>query len=347
VATIEPASPSAANRPNAARPVAEEPPAERRRGMDRRQSDRRGMDKLRTEALQNVISMVEDRNFGGLRRRLQVNRSGPGIPKSRLLLLGLALAAGGLAAWLAMQQPSAPVPVVAPEVVEAPMAQVLVAHDAIEIGQRLTPAMLEWVGWPETAVHADFITDAAAPDAMTDIAGSVARYPFFPGEPIQKAKLADGSAGFLAAMLEPGTRAVSVEVQAASASGGFIVPNDRVDVVLARPMNGTQESQTILSNVKVLAINGRLGDSPADADAEAEVDNPSTQAFANQAIAILALDPAAARVIINATGMGSLSLTLRPASEAAAPPAGTDPVNAAIRMTSPFWTSAQTGSTPR
>lgn len=344
-ASPEPASPSAANRPATGRPAAADgQPVERRRGTERRESDRRGMDRLRAEALQNVISMVEDRNFGGLRNKMQVNRGRRGIPASRLLLLVIALAAGGLAAYLTLQQPSAPAPVAAPEIVQAPMSQVLVARGAIDVGQRLTADLLQWVDWPESAVQPDFITNAAAPDAVSDMSGDVARYAFFPGEPIREAKLSQGGAGFLSAILDPGTRAVSVQVQAASSSGGFIAPKDRVDVVLTRSLNGTQVSQTILTDVRVLAINGSLGD---NAPADGGSGDPSKDVFENQAIATLALDPSQAQVIINASGMGSLSLVLRPTAEAIAAPSSQSTANAEIRMTSPFWIGPDSSGGPR
>jgi pilus assembly protein CpaB len=343
-----PASPSAANRPSAGRNAAEAPaaqPVERRRGMDRRQEDRRGMDRLRAEALQNVISMVEDRNFGGLRNRLQAGGRRRGLPTSRILLLVIALLAGGLAAWLTVQQPGAPVPVAEPEVVEAPMAQVLVARDAIAAGQHLTADRLEWIAWPESALRPDYITDAEMPDAPSGMGGQVARAAFYPGEPIREAKLSDGDAGYLSAMLPPGTRGVSVVVQAASASGGFIVPKDHVDVVLTRSLGGAQTSQTILSDVELMAINGRFdNEAPKDAAEGTGGAGADSESFEDQAIAILALDPAEAKIIINATGMGALSLMLRPAADASAVSDPASAANAAIRMSSPFWTTTGSGS---
>jgi pilus assembly protein CpaB len=348
-----PASPSAANRPSANRSAAEAQPmgqpVERRRGMDRRQEDRRGMDRLRAEALQNVISMVEDRNFGGLRNRLQAGGRRRGLPTSRILLLVIALLAGGLAAWLTVQQPGGPAPVAAPETVEAPpMAQVLVAREAIAAGQHLTADRLEWIDWPESAVRPDYITDAQMPDAPADMSGQVARAAFYPGEPIRDAKLSDGDTGYLAAILPPGTRGVSVIVQAASSSGGFIVPKDRVDVVLTRSIGGTQNSQTILSDVEVMALNGRFDNEASGDGAEGSGGKgaDSSESFEDQAIAILALDPVEARIIINAAGMGALSLMLRPAADAASPaaPDAASTANATIRMSSPFWTSPESGS---
>jgi len=95
--------------------------------------------------------------------------------------------------------------------------------------------------------------------------------------------------------------------------------------------------------VRVLAINTRLGAGPA-ADASTENQDPSTQAFADKAIATLELDPTQSEVIINATTLGRLSLVLRPtvdsvpAGAADAASDGERSANAAIRLSSPFWT---------
>ena len=113
--------------------------------LERRKGDRRGMDALRAEALQTLITRVEDKNFGGLRNRVQWSQK---ITPQRLVLLAVALLAGGLAAYLAMQhdQPAvAEAPVVE---VKAVTVQVLVAKQAIGAGQRLSPTAVEWQDWP-------------------------------------------------------------------------------------------------------------------------------------------------------------------------------------------------------
>lgn len=306
------------------------------------------MDRLRAEALQAVISRVEDRNFGGLKERLRWPRA---LPASRLVLIVVAVAAAATAAWLATQsqQPTpaaaAPVATMPIETAPAPVTKILVAAQSIPLGQRLAPQSLQWQDWPDTAMRPEFITASAEPDALTKMQGSVARVDFVAGDPILAQKLAPAGGGFLSSILDKGRRAVSVTVAAESASGGFVVPNDHVDVVLTRSSDETksQESHTILRDVRVLAINTRLGTGPA-ADASAETQDPSTQAFADKAIATLELDPAQSEVIINATTLGRLSLVLRPSVEtplaASADPAADSEraTNAAIRLSSPFWT---------
>jgi pilus assembly protein CpaB len=174
---------------------------------------------------------------------------------------------------------------------------------------------------------------SATPDAITDIAGSIARSEILAGEPIRAEKLVPAGGGFLSSILETGMRAVSVSVAADSASGGFVSPGDRVDVVLTRTLVSGQDSQIILRNVRVLAINAQLGDTAAAPD-----DAPASAAFANTAIATLELDPTEAQVIINATSIGKLTLMLRPVADAPASERADTAANAAIRLSSPFWT---------
>jgi pilus assembly protein CpaB len=167
--------------------------------------------------------------------------------------------------------------------------------------------------------------------------GAVARFEIFPGEPIREQKLVHADQGYLSAVLASGERGVSVSVTADSASGGFIVPNDHVDVVLARSTSAGQISQTILHNVRVLAINTRLGET-GKTGAPTDPADPHAEIFAGQAIATLELDPTQTEVIINAGAQGKLSLVLRSLTDSAeVDKVALSPANQAIRMTSPFW----------
>ena len=256
-----------------------------------------------------------------------------GLKPTRLILVAVALLAGGLAAWLALgrqaEPPPAPVMEQAEPAPAAPMVDVLVAKAAIRVGTRLTPDLLEWQKWPEATVRAEYLTSAAAPDAMSQYAGSVARAELLAGEPIRPEKLGQAGAGYLSAILEPGKRAVAVPINPRSASGGFVMPNDRVDVVLTTG----QDSRTILEDVRVLAIDARLG-SP---DAQAANANPEESVLTGDALATLELDPPQAELLISASN-GQLSLVLRPTADTRAPEdAARRAVNQNIRLTSPFW----------
>jgi pilus assembly protein CpaB len=243
-----------------------------------------------------------------------------------------------------MQQPAtAPAAIAAPEVVTETVrearVQILAARAAIGVGQRLTADVMEWVEWPEGAMRGEYITAEAMPEAIATMEGAVARFEFFAGEPIREQKLAQNGQGYLSAVLDSGKRGVSVMVAAAAASGGFIVPNDRVDVVLTRSINDSRLSETILNNVRVLAINSRLGESAMPEDAKEGADRKS-EMFFDTAIATLELDPAQAEVIINASNSGNLSLVLRSMSDfSESAPTEERPTNQAIRISSPFWTN--------
>ncbi len=310
--------------------------------------DRRNLDAWRAEVLQSVVtddddSPIQSGRPGGLRSLFQ---------PARVALLLVALVAGGVAAYLTMYE-AEPVeqaatdvaagPVAAPapvaEVIQPVTARILVAAHQIAVGETLEPGSVEWVEWPETAIRSDYITFSALPDAETELAESMARAEFFPGEPIRHEKLAEAGDGLLSAMLSEGTRGVSVSVAAESASGGFIVPNDRVDVVLTHPTAAGQHSETVLTNVRVLAINAWLGGTRRDAEAEEDATDP--EVFSDVAIATLELRPEQAEVVINATSVGRLALVLRPKTEVAtAGDAASQALNQAIRISSPFWTSS-------
>ena len=181
---------------------------------------------------------------------------------ARIIVLTIALGAGGVAAYLASGSDNKPPP--------APVAQlqtidVLVAKSDIGLGQTVTQNELQWQTWPAATASNTFIRRNERPDAATQIAGSIARSPFIAGEPIREAKLvkATGS-GFMAAILPTGMRAVSTEISPETGAGGFILPNDRVDVLLTRREKNPNPdragapdiviSEIILTNICVLAI---------------------------------------------------------------------------------------------
>jgi pilus assembly protein CpaB len=230
---------------------------------------------------------------------------------ARILLLLVALVAGGLAAFLATRN-SGPATVVQKIAVPVEQSQtkVLVAKTPIGVGERLSTAEVEWQSWPQGDIRPEYITIAKSPDATSQIAGAVARFEIFQGEPILDAKLVHSDQGFLSAVLPEGMRGVSVPVTAESGSGGFIIPNDRVDVVVTQSQNGQTGSRVVLSDVKVLAIGTRLGQS-GSTGAPKDPDNPQSQVFTSSSIATLELTPPQADTLINATATGKISLVLR------------------------------------
>lgn len=234
---------------------------------------------------------------------------------ARIILIAVALIAGGLAAYLILGMTRTPANTVVTEVVrQEAKTQILVAKNVIGVGERLTADIVEWQDWPEGALRSEYVTVSATPDAPADLTGAVARFEFFPGEPIREAKLVRADQGYLSAVLSKGMRGVSVPVSAESSAGGFVVPNDHVDVVLTQQDDtGNDISRVVLANVRVLAIGKRLGEVGASGGQESGEGNANPQAkvFDDRTIATLELDPPRAETLINAASMGSLSLVLR------------------------------------
>ncbi|HUH75991.1 MAG TPA: Flp pilus assembly protein CpaB [Devosia sp.] len=238
---------------------------------------------------------------------------------ARIILLLVALGAGGLAAFLITRGGPAPAPTqqVVTNVVQEAKTQILVAKAPIGVGERLSSETLEWQDWPEGAVRSEYVTIAAMPDAQTKLNDAIARFEFFPGEPIREAKLVRSDQGYLSAVLAPGKRGVSVGVTAVSSAGGFVVPNDHVDVILTTMASAGEHSEVILANVRVLAIGKRLGEVGASGGQEEQTASgaPKAITFDRSTIATLELDPLEAEVLINAATRGQMSLTLRSVSD--------------------------------
>jgi pilus assembly protein CpaB len=225
---------------------------------------------------------------------------------ARIVVLVVALGAGGIAAYLASGSDNKPAPV-AP-VAQLPTIDVLVARSDIALGQTLKPEDLQWQTWPAANASSTFIRRGDHPDASTQMAGSIARAPFIAGEPIREQKLvrADGS-GFMAAILPSGMRAVSTEISPETGAGGFILPNDRVDVILTRreknpdASNAAQDlvvSLIILTNIRVLAID----QAPKEKDGQNTVVGKTVT---------LELKPEQTATLAAARQAGTLSLALR------------------------------------
>src|SRR3954451_20327542 len=181
--------------------------------------------------------------------------------RARIVVLTIAVGAGGVAAWLA----SGSDPQVAPvqPTGQLQTVDVLVAKNDIGLGHSVTADDVQWQTWPAATASNNFIRRTERPDGVKDVIGSIARAPFIAGEPVREPKLvkANGS-GFMAAMLPTGMRAISTEISPETGAGGFILPNDRVDVILSKREKNPDRSspsdivnsETILANVRVLAI---------------------------------------------------------------------------------------------
>lgn len=225
--------------------------------------------------------------------------------KVRLGILGVAIVAGGAAAMMVGGSPP-PAPQETKVVVEqTPMDGVLVASRNIDVGTRVQPGDLRWAEWPRDSIAGELIRRSSAPKALEELNEAVARSQFFAGEPIRRERLVQGQrSGFLAASLPPGFRAVAITIDqsGASSAGGFVLPNDRVDVIstIRDAAGGAEnfESRTILTNVRVLAI----GQNVQERNGERSVTGGN---------ATLEVDPGQAEALVLAQRVGQLSLSLR------------------------------------
>jgi len=131
----------------------------------------------------------------------------------------------------------------------------LVANEPIPMGSSLTEQRLAWEQWPKASLRSSFITREAQPDALEKFAPLIAKSSLFEGEPVREAKLVKSDSGYLSAILPAGKRAVAMRVQADTSAGGFILPNDHVDVIMSfEDKDKNWITETILENVRVLAI---------------------------------------------------------------------------------------------
>jgi pilus assembly protein CpaB len=231
---------------------------------------------------------------------------------ARIVVLTIAVGAGGVAAWLA----SGSDPQVAPvqPTVQLQTVDVLVAKNDIGLGQTVTAADVQWQNWPAATASNNFIRRTERPEAINDVVGSIARAPFIAGEPVREPKLVKpNGSGFMAAMLPTGMRAVSTEISPETGAGGFILPNDRVDVILSKreknPDRGGPDivhAEIILSNIRVLAID----QAPKEKDGANSVVGKT---------ATLELKPDQAEILARARQSGTLSLALRSIADVNAP----------------------------
>ena len=223
---------------------------------------------------------------------------------ARIAILAIALLAGGIAAFLAGR--SDPPPVLTPSV-QLETVEILIANVDIGMGHAVSDQELRWQTWPTAAAGPNFIRKGDRPDAIEQLAGSIARQPFSAGEPIREIKLirAKGS-GYMAAILPAGMRAISTEISAETGAGGFILPNDHVDVILSRRDKEAEKSagvevytsEIFLSNVRVLAI-------------DQTVEEKNGQRVVVGKTATLELAPQQAEMLARSRQMGTLTLALR------------------------------------
>jgi len=228
----------------------------------------------------------------------------------RLIVLGIALVAATGAALLVRGMVGGGTPKVEAKLPPPiPMSEVLVANANLQPGQPLTPELVHWQKWPANSVDASFITHNESPSIEAAVKGTVVRMPLIAGQPITNTGIVHAdTAGMMSAMLNPGMRAVSITISTDSGAGGFILPNDRVDVILTRKADGNSvrgSAKTILSNIRVLAVDQTYRQ---EKDARTVVGKTAT----------VEVSPEQAEVLSGAVMSGSLSLELRPLTDGVA-----------------------------
>lgn len=228
------------------------------------------------------------------------------------LVLVTALLLAGTTAWFVQSWLSGQKAQVAEVTQEAapslPTVDILVVTQEMQIGAFIKPEHLLWKAWPEDSVVPGYLVKGTMSEK--DLAGAVVRTRMFPGEPLTKERVVHpGDQGFLAAVVEPGKRAVSVPIDATRGVSGFVFPGDYVDVLLTfkrevvnpdaeAAVNETRYfSQTLLTDVRVLGI-------------DQAVRNEGNQAKVAKT-ATLEVTPKQAEKIAVALEVGELSLSLR------------------------------------
>ncbi|MEM7530467.1 MAG: Flp pilus assembly protein CpaB [Pseudomonadota bacterium] len=231
----------------------------------------------------------------------------------QMAVFGVALLSGaGVALMLATGGDDAPQQVIVEAAPQIETEEVLVAAGNIGVGRALTPMNLQWKEWPRDAASS-FITRSASPDAIEAMERAIVRTPFYAGEPIREQKVvrADGS-GYMSAILPRGMLAVAIEIDSTRSAGGFVLPNDRVDIILTQSSDSDDGgpdyvSRTILENVRVLAIDQTVEDS-GDGDKVVIGETATVE-----------LNRPQAETLSSATEIGQLQLALRSLADSSGP----------------------------
>ncbi len=229
------------------------------------------------------------------------------MKRARLIVLTIALAAAGGAAYVAKNMTGVP-KIRTVEVNTADTVKVLVAGRNIRLGDSVLSKDLKWQDWPRQAAVSGYITKSRQPKAESKFSGAIARAPFLEGEPIKEQKLIKVSeGGVMAAILPSGMRAISTPIREETSAGGFILPNDRVDVIVTRRVRTARKeehvSETVLRNVRVLAIGQNI-------------EIKDGKKIAKGKTATLELSPRQSETLTLAQSMGDISLALRSLADA-------------------------------
>lgn len=231
----------------------------------------------------------------------------------QLIAIAVAILCGGAAFLFVNQMSDTPPPVIqiAPK---SEVEKVLVARNDLPRGWMLSDADTEWIDWPKEAVPQGAIARSVSPNAQEEIRNAQVFAQFARGEPMRLERISKGaSGGVMATMLPPGKKALAVDVSLSSTAGGFILPEDRVDVLrVFRDPDGSRETgrdvfltELVLSNMRVLAIGQTI-------------EKKNSEPVVTGSTATLEVDPRQADALLIAQRTGQLILLLRSMRDAAA-----------------------------
>ncbi|MEX0582897.1 MAG: Flp pilus assembly protein CpaB [Sneathiella sp.] len=232
----------------------------------------------------------------------------------KIILIVFALLITGSTVWFVrnwagqQQAPITETAAVEVERVESKL-KVLVAATDLPAGTLVQEQHLKWQAWPDDASDIEDIYVVEKVRPLEDFIGTVVRQGIVEGEPITDARMVKpGQSGFLAAVLNPGKRAVSIPIDITSGIAGFVFPGDRVDVILTHSIVKESEmegetsgarraSETILTDVRIVAMDQSTNDQLQEASV--------------RRVATLEVTPKGAEIVAVATELGRLTLSLR------------------------------------
>lgn len=179
-------------------------------------------------------------------------------------------------------------------------ADVMVAAKNMVMGHKVTADDIKWQAWPKELVRDTMIVRSDNEEKFDQAISSIVKVQIDEGDPIRFTKLIDPkNGGVLSAILAPGMRAISTPISPETGAGGFILPNDKVDVLLTKQnADNKNKTNTILSNIKVLAIDQTI----TERDGEQVVVGKT---------ATLELSSVQSEILAMANNEGSLTLSLR------------------------------------
>lgn len=237
----------------------------------------------------------------------------------RLMILVVALLSGAVTWWLFAQNDSArrlsesaAQPVIS-------TVDVLVYAADLRRGTLLTPDALRWQPQLKEAIPTAAITRDARPTAMDDLKGSVLKTSVLAGNPLRDGDVVTGRAGFMSLVVAPNMRAISIRIAEDKSAGGFILPDDRVDVIhtVVRDDDGDGTasgiSRTILYSVRVLAIGQTAAENSVKQTAKEQKQSTgvSSETVALGDTATLEVTEEQAELLAAAAASGQLTLSLR------------------------------------